>query len=52
MNNLIETEFIKCKEQASKIQNEMELISDATLVNRYNYFDKLQKLQSLYNKMQ
>jgi hypothetical protein len=52
IDRLIETEFIEVKEQAAKIQNEMESISDATLVKGYNYFDKLLKLQGLYNKMQ
>jgi hypothetical protein len=43
---------MEVKEQAVKIQNEMESLSDATFISGYNYFVKLSKLQGLYNNMQ
>ena len=52
MDKLIETQFMEVKEQTAKIQNEMESISDATLVEGYNYPDQILKLQVLYDKMQ
>ena len=52
IHKLIEAQFIEVKEQTAKIQNEMESISDAALVEGYNYPDQILKLQVLYDKMQ
>jgi hypothetical protein len=52
IDKLIEAQFMEVKEQIAKIQNEMESISDAALVEGYNYPDQILKLQVLYDKMQ
>jgi hypothetical protein len=52
VDKLIEAQFIEVKEQITKIQNEMESISDTAIVEGYNYPDQILKLQVLYDKLQ